>query len=867
MLRSPGLCQPWRSDSGESQVEAITRRLTEAEHAIRTRAERTRLQVLADRQPDPGLAQDALHLRRLVRFLGARLDSEEEGPEVARLRSQKRALEADLGNLDRYARGERPSAPAELRVPGEQPPRGARGGWGGLAGRVTASPSTAGLGGVYVEIYDSAGFYFGLRTTDSAGHYAFDFLSPGTYFARTYNDQSYFDEVFDNLPCDGGCNVTTGTAITVQEGIVTTGINFALAAGGIITGRVREAASGLAMDAEITLYDADGSYRGYTGTDNVGRYRFQGLASGTYYLRASNYSYLSQLYDGIDCADGDCDPWDGDPVAATVGQTTAGIDFSLRAFGAVTGIVTDAGTGDPVPFLEIEATHPDGIGWAYDYTDSEGRYRIQGLGAGSYRVRTYIYGDFRNEYYDDIACTPSGCPYESATLVPVAPGSTAAGIDFALDRLARISGVVRAEESGTPLGSAYVVLWHQDGYYAGYGYTNEVGRYSLSGLDAGTYFATAEEAGYQRELFEDLPCPASCDPTTGTPVTASLGSESSGVDFSLTELGSISGRVIAEATGLPVAGCSVVAYNGDWYDGSGYTDAEGRYTIEGLEPGAHFVRTSCSSWLDELYDDLPCPYYAPCDPTTGDPIAVAFEVETTGIDFALRRLGSIRGRVTDTTSGTALSAYVSLWDVGGAFGGATYSDSLGNFELAGLRAGTYFAHAQSFEHLGELYNGVLCFYPHDSCDPTAGTPIQVSLDTAATGIDLALDRGPGIQGTVTAQGGGAPLAGVGIDVWLPSGQLFASTSTDAAGRYHLALDSGSYLVSTDAGLGGIDEVFEHVACPRGSAYAGLCDPLSGTLLEIVYGPMARADFALSVEGLFTDGFESGDLSAWSLAVP
>ncbi len=853
-----------------SQLAAIGQRMEDAAHAVRTRTLRTRSQVAAGRQPDATLADDALHLRRLVRFLAARLDAEEEGSEVMRLRKLARALEGELGNLDRYARGERPSAAPPLAGPGAAANE-ARGGSGGISGRVTALPGGAPLFDVEIDVYDSDGFYWDYAYTDAAGNYSIDGLPPGAYHARTYNWQDYFDELYDDLPCTGGCEPTTGTPISVTDGAVTAGIDFALQTGSVITGRVREAGSGLALNAEVTLYDANGYYESYADTDAVGRYRFRGLGSGAYYLRAQSYSFVAQLFDGIDCPAGYCDPLLGDPVTATIGQTTPGIDFSLQSLGSITGTVTDAGTGQPVPFLEVDAQQVDGYGWAYAYTDSGGQYAIRGLSAGTYRVHTYDYGRYRDELYDNVPCLPSGCPLDSATPVSVALDATTPYIDFELDLLGGVSGTVTAAAGGGPIASADVVVYDQDGFYVADGYSDSAGHYRVAGLYPGSYFLTAYRFSYQRELYDGLPCPGYpgvCDPTTGTQVAAALNSDTPGIDFSLQRQGSISGRVTEQATGDPISDCRVEIRN----DAGGFVtwtwvDGQGFYIVEGLDAGSYFALTrDCYAYLDELYDDLPCSDWT-CDPTAGDAIAVALATETGSIDFALLRLGEIHGRVTDAISGAATYGYVTAWDAEGDFVASTYADSQGYYALQGLEPGTYFVHADgNWNHLGELYDDISCPSPYD-CDPPSGTPVPVAIGTVTSGIDFALERGPGLRGTVTAQGDGAPLAGVGIDVWRPDGQLLTSTSTDAAGRYFFDLYEGHYRVSTDAGLGGIDELFDDLACPQGSAYAGLCDPLQGTLVEVTSGLPATADFVLSVASLFADGFETGDLSAWSAVEP
>ena len=65
----------------------------------------------------------------------------------------------------------------------------------------------------------------------------------------------------------------------------------------------------------------------FTGT--TGNYTVEGLAPGDYFAIADHWQLDSQLYDGLPCPNGDCDPTTGTPIAASLNTTTPGIDFDL----------------------------------------------------------------------------------------------------------------------------------------------------------------------------------------------------------------------------------------------------------------------------------------------------------------------------------------------------------------------------------------------------------------------------------------------------------------------------------------------------------------------------------------------------------
>ncbi len=81
----------------------------------------------------------------------------------------------------------------------------------------------------YVEIYDSSGSLLFEVFTNNDGMYSTDsVLTTGNYFVRTSaGSDGYFDEVFDNHPCQP-CDVTTGDPVAVNEGSATTNIDFDL---------------------------------------------------------------------------------------------------------------------------------------------------------------------------------------------------------------------------------------------------------------------------------------------------------------------------------------------------------------------------------------------------------------------------------------------------------------------------------------------------------------------------------------------------------------------------------------------------------------------------------------------------------------
>jgi hypothetical protein len=68
-----------------------------------------------------------------------------------------------------------------------------------------------------------------------------------------------------------------------------------------------------------------------------------------------------------------------------------------------------------------------------------------------------------------------------------------------------------------------------------YGYSVFVETIGPQGLAAGNYFVrTTNYSGFVDELYNNISCPdQSCNPTSGTPVPVSNGSDTGNIDFAL----------------------------------------------------------------------------------------------------------------------------------------------------------------------------------------------------------------------------------------------------------------------------------------------------------------------------------------------
>lgn len=611
----------------------------------------------------------------------------------------------------------------------------------GIAGTVTRQDTGTPLAGVEVEIYDSWGWFVDETVTASDGTYTIGGLSTGSYRARS-RSTLYLDELYDDIACSflSYCDPYYGTPISVGSGI-TRDIDFALAPGGAISGTLTDSVTAAPLAGYVYLYDGTGDYLSsfYTGAD--GTFEIGGVLPGKYFARAEASGHRAELYDDIPCSYFDCTVTSGTQIQVTAGAAVSDVDFALDPLGGIGGTIIDEESGGPAASVELDLYDDAGDFVDWRYSAGSGAYSFNNLEPGTYFVRTFS-ERYVNELYDDVSCSPS-CPLASGTPVDVAIGVTTSGIDFSLVPKGRIAGVVTEAGSGSPLAWVDVSAHDATGFSVAWDTTAADGSYRLEGLESGSYFVRAfTYEPYQSEIYDDVPCTGACDVTAGTPVATDTGVTTTGVDFALRRLGSISGRVTHAVTGSPLSGISVRAYDpsGYWIE-SGYSGSDGTYEIEGIPTGSYRVGTENSGgYRDEMYDDLPCGI--PCNRTSGVQMAVELETTITGIDFALDRYGTIQGTVTAADTGAQLPVDVYVLDAAGNVLASDWAYG-GIFEVTGVPAGNHYVKALHavwpYDYQDEVYSDLPC---EPDCDLSLATPLPVQLNGSVVGVNLTLTRCP-----------------------------------------------------------------------------------------------------------------------------
>jgi hypothetical protein len=514
---------------------------------------------------------------------------------------------------------------------------------GRTSGTVTDAATKLPLPNVGITIFDAAGHRVADGLTNSSGAYTSSGLPSGTYYARASTSLDYLAELYKDIPCPGGaCTVTSGTPISVTYGATTTGIDFALTPGGRISGAVTDAGTSQPLaNVNVNLYNSAGGLVTSVPTNGSGAYTLHGgLVSGTYYVAtSSSQGYSDELYNDIPCPGALCTVTSGTPISVTAGATTTGIDLALTTGGRITGSVTDAATGLALAQVSVSVYDPAGRLVTETSTNSSGLYATnQGLTSETYYVQTRNFLGYMNELYNDVPCL-YGCTVTSGTPVSVTTGATTTGIDFGLTRGGHITGRVTDAVTGLPIADAYVQVSNSAGADVEHSGTDSAGVYTIDRLSSGTYYVQAGKApGYNNVLYKDIPCPyPACTVTSGTPISVTLGATTAGIAFSLTPGGGITGIVRDAATRQPIP-AYVSIYDSAGVFAARTQESNGAYIADGLAPGTYYARTEIHDprgYVDELYDNIPCPGGA-CTVTSGTPIIVTAGATRTA-DFDVQR--------------------------------------------------------------------------------------------------------------------------------------------------------------------------------------------------------------------------------------
>lgn len=364
-----------------------------------------------------------------------------------------------------------------------------------------------------------------------------------------------------------------------------------------------------------------------------------------------------------------------------------------------------------------------------------------------------------------------------------------------------ISGTVTGPDGETPLAGIEVSLFVWNGengwdWISGE-YTDDIGQYEISDLEAGTYrIGFRDDSGnYLAEVYDNAP-----DLDMGADVAVAAEGVTVGINASLAAAAKISGTVTGPDGTTALEDIQVVAYSWnsegwwDWVD-SANTDAAGEYEIGGLAAGIYRVQFSSSGYYQGQA------YNGAADLDAGQNIAVPASTIVGNINASLTAVGKISGTVTGLDGVTPLEGINVIafsgndevgWDWTANY---DYTDTDGSYEISGLVSGTYRVLFLDWDsvYMPETYNDVV------GTNPNNGTDVNVVAGETTMGIDAALSEGATITGKVTGPDGTSPLEWVYVGFFYRNDEggwdQVGFASTDADGLYAIgSLVPGTYRV-------------------------------------------------------------------------
>ncbi len=348
-------------------------------------------------------------------------------------------------------------------------------------------------------------------------------------------------------------------------------------------------------------------------SDHNGHYTIRNLHPGDYFVRAFRPGFRPIYYNG------DTSRSEADTVTVAEGATIDSINFTLYPwsyyFGGavVSGVVTDEGTGNPVPHAFVFLRPVDSIPHTrffnlMGFTDTTGTYAIRGVPAGRYIAVSFKPGYFR-EYYQNVS-TP-----DSADTLVLTENDTLEGINFSLSHFvfSAITGTVTDEQTSQGIKNAAVLavkLIHGRPIgWRSFTRTDSTGNYTLGRLIPGNYIVVAKKFGYYREFYQNASVIDSA-----TPVAVPPGDTVGDIDFTLTpwqnlpyDTASVSGTVYDQETGMPIVGAKVRAlFRRFPFTIAVRTDSLGNYRIPYLPAGDSVILVAYArGYIHEFYSETP----------------------------------------------------------------------------------------------------------------------------------------------------------------------------------------------------------------------------------------------------------------------
>jgi hypothetical protein len=549
-----------------------------------------------------------------------------------------------------------------------------------ISGTVTAAATNTALSGMTVQAWDAGGILKGTASTDLSGHYNIT-VGPGSYRVLAFDPVGTYATSFYN----NATSFDTATALTVQA--ATTAIDFSLVRGGVIAGTISGPDAAGLTGITVSVYNLDGSRRGFTTTDGSGHYRLV-VPPGTFLIAAYDDAarYVTSFFPA-----GSTFPTAA-PLAVNAGETTAA-DIRLLRGATVSGTITDRITGTAIAGARI-SIYAAGVLVTSATSDSLGHYRLL-MAPGSYRVVIHDPAAIFAPEFSNRAGS-----FETSTIYTLAAGDEKT-IDAQLVRAGFLAGTIIDASTTGPLQGITVAAFNADGTTRSFTSTDSSGAYKLV-VPPGNYRVGAWDP---LQIHLTRFAPGDRQFQSALPVSV-LEAQTTTVNLALPRGTIVTGQVTTSSFAT-LANMTVAAYDHQGNVVSTTTDSTGRYRLL-LESGP---------WRIVAFD-------AAFRFATVTRSIVAAGLEIVGEDFALVVGAHVSGVVT-VASGAAIGRLtVAAYDANGAAIVTTTTRSDGSFDLT-LPPGSYrFAAFDPLQHYQP--SALTAAYDLNAAEAIGGIRLQVT---------------------------------------------------------------------------------------------------------------------------------------------
>lgn len=446
--------------------------------------------------------------------------------------------------------------------------------------------------------------------TDTNGNYVLHVPEGADYrvLAESPGGSTWLEQWYDHTS-----QVTGSAPVAVTAGASTTGIDFDLQAGVVISGTVRGGGDPLSNIWVNAIYVWTNEYGGYewgddaagTETDANGDYLMVVPPGSDYLVKVSPPSgspWVEQYYDHSPDFNGFT------PVHPTDDTPATGIDFDLELGATISGTVWGGGMpleNADVQAIRLEFDSEDNLSWSYEVahtmTDADGHYMLVvptgivcAVSAEGPDTSPWLY-----QVYSNVTELAQGVHFIPDVASPITD------IDFDLVEGAMIGGHVVEEGTGNPLSGVPITAFHFDdeGYFiqafdAG---TDGNGDYSMHVAEGSNYIVRAGGFGdWMDQLYY-----GTRDWSAAARLTAAVGAPLTDIDFSVTPGVTIRGYVHEPwwggiSTSVDIGSRSAA---GDWeWRYTTWSDDGGNYECM-MEAGSnHVVRVEAAGYPTVYYD-------------------------------------------------------------------------------------------------------------------------------------------------------------------------------------------------------------------------------------------------------------------------